>query len=514
MSVSNGQKESDTSNRPYIDYTNKDYNSLRDALLALTREKFPGWTDHSANDPGVMLLELFAYMGDLILYYQDRIANESFLDTAVERSSVINLLRLIGYELRPAQPASVDLILLFKPDIETDAHIVTIDDKAEFKTTTGPGGGDPVIFRYVRQPLTIDLRQLPLIQHTDGKTYRCYKSLPVVQVDSVIEKEIVGSSDNSSGQRFRLAGTPLIIDSLEVYVDGEKWERRDTLFYSDSTSKHYVVRYDESDVAWIEFGDGKFGRIPQKGINNITASYRTGGGVKGNIPGNTVFKVSGIGDRGSNLQLVFNPNASSGGREREDCAEAVLRGPQLFRARSRAVTVEDYEAYARDFGVAKVRARAANWNTVELYVVPAGGGKPSDTLKENLRLYFEDKRMLTTIVEVKDPVYVEVIIEGDLFIKPQYFRDSVRQRVEDAVSRLLALENVDFAQILYVSKVYEVIEAIDGVEGVIISGFERVTPPPEGLDPEPVWGVLRFDWNEIPFLSGINFKVTGGKSGR
>ena len=290
--------------------------------------------------------------------------------------------------------------------------------------------------------MTIDLRQLPLIQHTDGKTYRCYKSLPVVQVDSVIEKEIVGSSDNSSGQRFRLAGTPLIIDSLEVYVDGEKWERRDTLFYSDSTSKHYVVRYDESDVAWIEFGDGKFGRIPQKGINNITASYRTGGGVKGNIPGNTVFKVSGIGDRGSNLQLVFNPNASSGGREREDCAEAVLRGPQLFRARSRAVTVEDYEAYARDFGVAKVRARAANWNTVELYVVPAGGGKPSDTLKENLRLYFEDKRMLTTIVEVKDPVYVEVIIEGDLFIKPQYFRDSVRQRVEDAVSRLLALENV------------------------------------------------------------------------
>ena len=183
-------------------------------------------------------------------------------------------------------------------------------------------------------------------------------------------------------------------------------------------------------------------------------------------------------------------------------------------ARSRAVTVEDYEAYARDFGVAKVRARAANWNTVELYVVLAGGGKPSDTLKENLRLYFEDKRMLTTIVEVKDPVYVEVIIEGDLFIKPQYFRDSVRQRVEDAVSRLLALENVDFAQILYVSKVYEVIEAIDGVEGVIISGFERVTPPPEGLDPEPVWGVLRFDWNEIPFLSGINFKVTGGKSGR
>ncbi|TEB07867.1 Baseplate J-like protein [Pelotomaculum schinkii] len=515
MSTSNGQNGSDTSNRPHIDYTDKDYDSLRDAMLALATEKLPGWTDHSANDPGVVLLELFAYMGDLILYYQDRIANESFLDTAVERSSVINLLRLIGYELRPPQPASVDLTLLFKPDIKTDAGTVTIDDKAEFKTTAGPAGGDPVSFRYVRQPLTIDLQLLPLIQHTDGKTYRCYDSLPVIQVDSVQEKEIVGSSDNSSGQRFRLAGTPLIVDSLEVYVDGEKWERRETLFYSDSAGKHYVVRRDESDVSWIEFGDGNFGSIPRKGSNNITASYRTGGGIKGNIPKNSIFKVSAIGDPGSNLQLVFNPNASSGGMEREDCAQAVLRGPQLFRARSRAVTGEDYEAYARDFGVAKVRAQAANWNTVELYVAPAGGGKPSDTLKEDLRLYFEDKRMLTTIIEVKDPVYVDVMIEGDLFIKPQYFRDSVRQRVEDAVNRLLAFENVDFARVLYVSKVYEVIEAIEGVEGVTISGFERVTPPPEGLDPKPVWGVLRFDWNEIPYLSGINFKsVTGGQSGR
>lgn len=510
MSTSNGQNGSDPTNRPRIDYTDKDYDSLRQALLALAAQKLPDWTDHSDNDPGVVLLDLFAYMGDLILYYQDRIANESFLDTAVERRSVINLLRLIGCELRPPLPASVDLTLLFKPD----TGIVTIDDKAEFKTTTGSAGSDPVSFRYVRQPLTIDLQALPLIQHADGKTYRCYDRLPVIQVDSVMEKEIVGSSDHSAGQRFRLAGTPVIVDSLEVYVDGEKWERRETLFYSDSAGKHYVVRRDDADVSWIEFGDGKFGCIPQQGTNNITASYRVGGGSKGNVPKNSIFKVSALGDPGSDLQSVFNPNAASGGMEHEDCAQAVLRGPQLFRARSRAVTAEDYEAYARDFGVAKVKVRAANWNTVELYVAPAGGGLPSDTLKEDLRLYFEDKRMLTTLIEVKDPVYAEVMIEGDLFIKSQYFRDAVRQRVEAAVKRLLAFENVDFAQVLYVSKVYEVIETIDGVEGVTISGFKRVLPPREGLDVQPVWGVLRFDWNEIPLLSGINFHVTGGQSGR
>ena len=68
---------------PIIDYTNKDYDSLREAMLELAREKLPAWTDHSPNDLGVTLLELFAYMGDILLYYQDRIANESYLDTAV-----------------------------------------------------------------------------------------------------------------------------------------------------------------------------------------------------------------------------------------------------------------------------------------------------------------------------------------------------------------------------------------------------------------------------------------------
>ncbi len=502
---------SNMSDRPQIVYTDKDYESLRRAMLDLARQKLPEWTDHSANDPGVVLLELFAYMGDLILYYQDRIANESFLDTAVERRSVMNLLRLIGCELRPPQPASVDLTLLFKPDFKPAAGTVTIDTNAEFKVTGA--GGDAVSFRYVRKPLTIDLAALPEIQHTDGKTYRCYEGLPVIQADSVLKDEAVGSSDGASGQRFKLTGSPLIVDSLAVYVDGEKWERKDTVFYSNSAAKHYVVRYDETDEAWIEFGDGRFGRIPPPGHYNITASYLAGGGVKGNVPGNSVFKAGGITDPGSNLKLVFNPDAASGGMEHEDCAQAALRGPQLFRARSRAVTAEDYEAYARDFGVAKVRARAAGWNKVELYVAPAGGGKPSDTLKEDLRLYFEDKRMLSTLIEVKDPVYTGVMIKGDLFIKSQYLREYVRQDVEEAVRRLLAFEQVDFARTLYVSKIYEVIEAIEGVEGVTIAGFERIAPAPEGLDPRPVWGVLRFAWNEIPFLSGMEFNVTGGQSG-
>ena len=73
---------------PTIDYTNKDFASLRRAMLDLARYRLPEWTDQSPADLGSLLVDLFAYMGDIILYYQDRIANEMFLATASERRSV------------------------------------------------------------------------------------------------------------------------------------------------------------------------------------------------------------------------------------------------------------------------------------------------------------------------------------------------------------------------------------------------------------------------------------------
>jgi hypothetical protein len=103
-----------TSAPPWIDYTNKDYASLLAAMLDLAQQRLPAWTDQSSNDVGVMLLQMFAYMGDTLFYDNDRIAGESFLETAQERRSILQMLRLIGYELRPPVPSSADLTLLFQ----------------------------------------------------------------------------------------------------------------------------------------------------------------------------------------------------------------------------------------------------------------------------------------------------------------------------------------------------------------------------------------------------------------
>src|SRR5215208_4229674 len=117
------------------DYTNRDYDSFVESLLDVAAVKLPEWTDRSENDFGRLILELFAYVGDVISYYLDRVANEAFLATAVERRSVIDLLSLIGYTLDTPSPASV-VVAVTPKDAATPVHV---DVGAHFMTQAAAG---------------------------------------------------------------------------------------------------------------------------------------------------------------------------------------------------------------------------------------------------------------------------------------------------------------------------------------------------------------------------------------
>src|SRR4028118_2069711 len=94
-----------------IDYMARDYDSLLQSMRDQIPNKLPEWTDYTSEaDLGNVLLQLFAHMGDILSYYQDRIANESFLSTAQTRRSIIHHLRLIGYRLSTASPAAAKLV--------------------------------------------------------------------------------------------------------------------------------------------------------------------------------------------------------------------------------------------------------------------------------------------------------------------------------------------------------------------------------------------------------------------
>jgi hypothetical protein len=505
---------------PRIDYTRKDYQALVGALLELGRTKLPEWTDQSANDPGVVLTELFAYMGDLVLYTADRTLNEGFLDTAVEARSLVNLLRLIGCELRPSRPAAADLTLLFDP-AKTDT--VTIPSGAAFETSIKIDN-EPVKFRYVGLPLAIKLTDLqPPVVWTDGKSYLRYHTLPVIQADQKVDGEIVASADASPGQEYRLAKPHVVDDTLLIRVDEGggpvAWTRKSSLLQSKPSDRHYAVRHDSDEYTWVSFGDDRYGHAPARGFNNITADYLVGGGAKGNVPQDTIVKSIDVSDP---LQLVSNVKAANGGLDIEPVQEAAARGPRQFRSMDRAVTAEDYESHAKALGVGKARARAASWNRIELFVAPPVGGFPSETLKQDLLRYFEQKRMLTSIVDVRDPYYAPVTIVGELEVEPYVFQAQARRAAETAVQEFMSFKNRRFQDVLHLSKIYEAIEGVQGVSSVNIKQFSRpyrLGDPLFGTNPPdlPKSGKLIFEWDEIPVPQdpvGIVFSdVSGGVTG-
>jgi uncharacterized phage protein gp47/JayE len=471
-------------NRQVIDYMARDYDSFRQALIDRIPEKLPNWTDRSEADFGIVLIELFAYMADILSYYQDRVANESFLATAQERRSVIQHLRLIGYELAPASPASAKLALAFTVD-NARTGLVKIQRGDQFSTPS-TDERPSVTFEYAdHTPIVIDLESLaPDSGGTGKKKFQSGQPLkdgetkapkvPVVE-GQLIEKELIGVSDGSPNQRHALARPRLIRDSQEIGVeDGglvKPWQWRESLVYSRVVNEDYTLQTDENNVTTVIFGDGVYGKIPANGAS-IWATYRTGGGRVGNVPAGAIKTISKSSDLIPLSATVSNPEPATGGEEREAIDHAIRFAPLVFKSNRRAVTVEDFVALAKQFpGVGKARAHAAAWNQIDLYIAPAGGGYVTDILKSDLLRYFEDKRMMMTQLKIKDPAYVPIYIKAQVKALAYAFKAEVKAKTEAAVATLLNFDAVDFKETLHLSKIYEAIEHVPGVDSVFVSQF-------------------------------------------
>jgi len=84
---------------PPIDYLAKDYASFRQLILDRLAQTMPGWTETHLPDIGVMLVDLLAYVGDQLSYYQDAVATEAYLGTARQRISLRRHARLVDYRV-------------------------------------------------------------------------------------------------------------------------------------------------------------------------------------------------------------------------------------------------------------------------------------------------------------------------------------------------------------------------------------------------------------------------------
>ncbi len=106
-----------------INYTSKDFSTIKADLIEYTKAYFPDtYKDFNETSPGMMLIELASYVGDVLSYYIDYNYKESILTTATERKNVLRLAEFLGYRTTPTTPAMVKLKITHDFDADSNGN--------------------------------------------------------------------------------------------------------------------------------------------------------------------------------------------------------------------------------------------------------------------------------------------------------------------------------------------------------------------------------------------------------
>lgn len=443
-----------------IDYTTRDYEGFRNDMIDLLKQKVPEYSDFSESDMGVVLIELLAHGLDILSYYNDKVANEIFPDTATDRESIIKHCRRLGYTLKNSIPSQYYQVFKIIPQ-----PLDYVIPKG-FKVKTS--GEENIEFELVHD-LIIPKNCTGL--ETDEHGNYLYKVL--IEHGNTVNSDIVGTSNGTAYQEFLLSNTPIIVDSLKVYVqseyDIEEWERVDNFVDSDTTSKQYMIEVTENDQVKIMFGSGISGAIPPRYEDGISASYRIGGGDIGNVSLESITEMT---SKPAIIIDTMNVEQVQVGKEKETIEEAKIHAPLSLRTLWRAVTLQDYEdLLIQEFPGEILRAKAiaeADRFTISLYVLT--DDKTVDLPEANKTKYLEfldSRKEIGYNLQMFPPTYEVVNLTVDITTN----KANTNENIKNLVSLYFSTYTKDyfnFGEELLVSRMMKELLMLSGVYDVNI----------------------------------------------
>lgn len=440
---------------PQVDYTSRDYASIRNDLISLIPFYNPEWTNRDAADFGITLIELFSYMGDVLNYYIDRSANEAFITTASQRDNVLQLARLLSYS--PTQSTASKVTLTFQNDT---ASPIVVPAKTQVATTNVASSTSSQIIFETDSAVTVPAK----VGSTAG-------SINVAATQGVtVTSELVGSSNGTANQTFPLFESPVINNSILVTINNVAYTGVQYLIDYNNNDPVFTTITNANNSTYIVFGDGISGRIPPNGTS-IYATYRVGGGVSGNVAANNIKFV--LTNAAPGLS-VTNQNAATGGADPESTDSIRINAPLSIRALNRAVSLKDYsELVLQVSGVAKAISKADVYTNVTIYVAPFGDrGVESNnitpttlfnTLSATIGEYMIDKAPANTTITLQPPYYVGVTLYVNITVLPQYKQSLVKTAAESALYTLFDFDNVVFADRISLQDVMTVLSSVAGI---------------------------------------------------
>lgn len=418
--------------QPTLDYSNRDFASLRLRLQGLARSVIPEWTDFNAANYGNMLLEMMAYVGDNLAFYQDAQAREMFWPTLTRRISAVRQGRLINFTLAGASQATGTVRITIST-VRTSAVVINPGTIIKSLDPT-----NPLAF----QTISTNTVLIPAGQ--------LFTDVPVEQTQTITGE--VFTPTNAPNQEFALSQTPYLEGSLSVVAtDGTYTEIDSFINVTADNSRVFVVLIDQNDRARVRFGNGTLGKIPQ---GTISCTYKTTHGTAGNVDtgmlgtlqqvlvDQTSATVSGV--------TVTNLQPCSGGTDRMSVAQARALGPASLRSLTRSVSISDFETNALSVtGIARALMLTSNQdvsiteNTGVLLLIAFGplldsgnfaAALPTSTMINNVNAAFLAKPPTTTFaLSVQAAPFIPINVSTRLYLDKGANSATVKAAVVDAL---------------------------------------------------------------------------------
>jgi hypothetical protein len=577
-----------------VKYTNKDFAELRQGLINYAKNYFPNtYQDFNETSPGMMFIEMAAYVGDVMAFYNDVQLQESFLNTVDERINLYNLAQGHGYKPKTVVPASVNLeIFQLVPSIGEGVNTrpdyrysLIIEPNMVCQTSDG------IRFRTID---AVDFRFSSSFDPTETSVYS-------VTDDGVIEYYLLKKNVKAVSGEIRTTeyafGQPKKYDKIvlpdtnvtEIISmtdsDGNDWYEvpfmaqdlvpisvRNTPYNNPSYSKYrssvpyilcyrqverrYVTRLRKDDLTEIQFGAGLSSEADEEIVPNpfnvaigldyfervvdvsidpmnflytrtygtapndttLTIQYAVSNGLSDNVNSSTINQIvsSNIVDPADTLDnsvlttirnslAINNTTPAFGGANKKPLEVIREEAIANFAAQNRAVTKEDYilrcfTMPAKYGSVAKAYVeqdqQISKWNeydavpnpyALNLYVLGYDANRRfvevNPVIKENLRNYLKQYRLMTDAVNIKTPYIVNIGIEFEIITRPQENSNEVILRCIEKLTKIFDPDKMEINSPILISKVYTELDSVDGVQTVQDIKFTNLYDSNQGYSP-------------------------------
>ncbi len=326
-----------------LDISQLDFDGIKDNLKTFLAQQ-DEFRDYDFEGSGMnVLLDVLAYNTHYLGFNANMLANEMFLDSATQRSSVVSLAKKVGYTPRSASASKATIDVLVN---NGSGASITMARGTQFTTTV-----DGTAFNFVNNSAVS-------ITPVDG-VYK-FSNLDIFEGTFLNFKYTVNTSDTE--QRFIIPNDNVDTNTLTVKIQNSSSDSTTNTYTLgqgitglDNTSKVYFLNEVENGRFEVYFGDGVLGKAVEDG-NIVILDYVVCNRDAPN--GATSFTLSGNIGGFTNVTITTVDNAA-GGDSPESIKSIKYNAPRDYTSQDRAVTAEDYKVL--------VKSLYANAQSVQVY---------------------------------------------------------------------------------------------------------------------------------------------------